>query len=147
MSATAYCGLLTKTENNNQNPREASIRSRIFLMSLLYVGISLFVSRLLAKRKRYRPEIWYTYSHRPYLKTGFLFFRKNDPEGGEPRKIAVSPGFSAYLFDCLVYILVITMYYPIFLLCVFVVICSAQRGRNTLRRPVARECENSKLYS
>ena len=22
----------------------------------------------------YRPEIWYTYSHRPYLKTGFLFF-------------------------------------------------------------------------
>ena len=26
--------------------------------------------------KRYRPEIWYTYSYRPYLKTGFCFFEK-----------------------------------------------------------------------
>ena len=29
--------------------------------------------------KRFRPEIWYTYSHRLYLKTGFLFFRKKSP--------------------------------------------------------------------
>ena len=27
--------------------------------------------------KRYRPEICHTYSHWPYLKTGFLFIRKN----------------------------------------------------------------------
>ena len=28
--------------------------------------------------KRYRPQIWYTYSHRPYLKTCFfVFFEKN----------------------------------------------------------------------
>ena len=26
--------------------------------------------------KRYRPEIWYTYSHNPYLKSGFCFFEK-----------------------------------------------------------------------
>ena len=30
-----------------------------------------------------------THSPRPYLKTTFLFFRKSDPEGHEPRKTAV----------------------------------------------------------
>ena len=29
--------------------------------------------------KRYRPEIWYTYSHWPYIKTGFLFFSIKSP--------------------------------------------------------------------
>ena len=40
----------------------------------------LCVSRLWPNEKRYRPEIWYKHSTRPYLKTGFLFFRKIDPE-------------------------------------------------------------------
>ena len=31
--------------------------------------------------KRYRPEMLYTYSHRPYLKKRFLFFRKKWPWG------------------------------------------------------------------
>ena len=31
--------------------------------------------------KRYRPEIWHTYSHLPYLKMGFLFFRRNPRDG------------------------------------------------------------------
>ena len=29
--------------------------------------------------KRYRLEIWYTYSHRPYLKTGFFCFSIKSP--------------------------------------------------------------------
>ena len=32
-------------------------------------------------KKRNRPEIRYTYSHSPYLKTGFLFFAKKGPWG------------------------------------------------------------------
>ena len=43
--------------------------------------------------KRYRPEIWHTYSHRLYLKTNFLSFWKNEPEGRHLRKTAVSRGF------------------------------------------------------
>ena len=31
-------------------------------------------------KKRYRPEIWYTFSRIPYQKTGCLIFRKNYPE-------------------------------------------------------------------
>ena len=62
--------------------------------------------------KRYRAEIRYIYSHRPYLKTIFCFFRKNDPQGRQPRKIAVSRGFSAYLLDCLVF----HDFYPFFYL-------------------------------
>ena len=67
-----------------QNPRETSSRSRIFLISLAYVCMYLFMYLSHASwpnEKRYRPEIWYKYSHGRYLETGFLFFRKNDPEG------------------------------------------------------------------
>ena len=52
--------------------------------------------------KRYKPEIWHTYSHWHYLKTFFLFFRSNHRDGRKPRKTAVSRGFSAYLLDCLI---------------------------------------------
>ena len=58
--------------------------------------------------KQYRPKIWYTFSQRPYLKTFFFFFfLKNHPDddGRQPRKTAVSRGFSAYLLDCLVSII------------------------------------------
>ena len=74
-----------------QNPREASSWSRIFLISIVYLCICecvylcmyLFVSRLLAKqKKRYRPEIWHTYSHWPYLKTGFFVFWSNPRDSG-----------------------------------------------------------------
>ena len=55
-------------------------------------------------KKRYRPEIWYTHSPHPYLKTRLLFLRKNGPEGRCPQKPAVSHEFSAYFLDCLVII-------------------------------------------
>ena len=51
--------------------------------------------------KRYRPEIWYTHSPRPYLKTGFLFFQKRYLRTSSLEKLQ-SRGFSAYLLDCLV---------------------------------------------
>ena len=61
---------------------------RIFINSLVYVCICVYVYMCHASwpnEKRYRPEIWYTYSHRPYLKTGFktgfLFFRRNPHDG------------------------------------------------------------------
>ena len=41
----------------NQNPREASSWSRIFLISLVYLCMYLFLSRLLAKRKTI--QTWY----------------------------------------------------------------------------------------
>ena len=58
-----------------QNPREANSRSRILLISLVYVCIYLFVYVCHASwsnEKRYRLEIWYIYSQGPYLKTGFF---------------------------------------------------------------------------
>ena len=45
---------------NNQNPREASSRSRIFLISLVFVCFCVFIYLC-------------TYSHWPYLKTSFFF--------------------------------------------------------------------------
>ena len=64
-----------------QNPREASSRSRIFLNSLVYLCISVIVCVCIyvchvswPNEKRYRPEIWHTYSHWPYLKTFFFCF-------------------------------------------------------------------------
>ena len=68
--------------NSYQNPREASSRPRIFLNSLEYLFVYLFVYLCHASwpnEKRYRPEIWYSYSHWSYLKTGFLFFSKKSP--------------------------------------------------------------------
>ena len=61
-----------------QNPCEASSRSRIFLFSLvnMWLCLSVCTAPFGHKEKRYRPEIWYTYSHWPYLKMFFLFFRK-----------------------------------------------------------------------
>ena len=54
---------------------------------------------------RYRPEIWNTCFHGPYLKTRFWFLRRNHRDGRQPQKTAVSRGFSAYLFDCNVFLL------------------------------------------
>ena len=62
-----------------QNPCEASSRSRIFLFSLvnMWLCLSVCTAPFGHKEKRYRPEIWYTHSPRPYLKTSFfLFFSK-----------------------------------------------------------------------
>ena len=72
--------ILTEGSPIYQNPRQASSLSRIFLFSLVYVFIHVFIHLCHASRpneKRYRPEIGYTYSHRPYLKHGlFVFFEK-----------------------------------------------------------------------
>ena len=57
----------------SQNPR-----LRIFLIVCMYLCIYLCYASWL-NEKRYRPEIWYTYYHRPSLKTSFLFFRKKWP--------------------------------------------------------------------
>ena len=56
----------------------------IFLISLLYVCIFVYVSIYLChlswpNEKRYRPEIWHTYSHWPYLKTCFFVFSIKSP--------------------------------------------------------------------
>ena len=42
---------------------------------LKFTRIFLYVCHVYwPNEKRYRPEIWHTYSHWPYLKVGFLFF-------------------------------------------------------------------------
>ena len=64
-------------------------------------------------KKRYRPKIWYTRSSRPHLNKGFLFFRKSNPEGRQPRKTAVSRRFSAYFLDCLINYFILWLVNPI----------------------------------
>ena len=61
-----------------QNPCEASSRSRIFLYSLVNMLVceSVFTTHFGHNEKRYRPEIWYMHSPRPYLKMGLYFFLK-----------------------------------------------------------------------
>ena len=66
-----------------RNPREASSRSWIFLFSLVYEGMYVFMCVFVyvchtswSNEKQYWPEIWYTNSPRPYLKTSFCFFEK-----------------------------------------------------------------------
>ena len=54
-------------------------------------------------KKRYIPEIWYSHSTTPYLKRGFLFFRKIDPDDRLHRKTAASREFSTYFLDFLVF--------------------------------------------
>ena len=56
--------------NKYQNPREATSRSRIFLFSLVYACIV----ASWPNQNCYRPELWYTRSPRPHLKTNYLFF-------------------------------------------------------------------------
>ena len=46
--------------------------------------------------KRYKPEIWYTYSHRPYLKTCFSDFSKKWPWGPLASKNCRVTWFPAY---------------------------------------------------
>ena len=61
----------------HQNPGETSRRSRIFLFSLLYMCIYVFIFvTSWPNEKLSRPEIWYTRSPRRHLKTGFCFFEK-----------------------------------------------------------------------
>ena len=69
-----------------QNPREGEQPIKdipnFTCISFCYKYLFMYLCHVSwPNEKRYRPEIWYTRSHRPYLKTGFLFFRKNDPEG------------------------------------------------------------------
>ena len=65
---------------SNQNPCEASSPSRILSILLVYVCICEFVCLFIfchasqPYKKLYRPEIWTTYSNRPYLKP--FFFEK-----------------------------------------------------------------------
>ena len=60
---------------HNQNPLEASSRSRIFLFSLVNnVGLCVCTAPFGHNEKRDRLEIRYTHSPRPYLKT--VFFTK-----------------------------------------------------------------------
>ena len=59
-----------------QNPREVSSRSRIFLISLVYMWMYVLCHASWPNEKRYRPEIRHTYSHWPYLKRVFGFFEE-----------------------------------------------------------------------
>ena len=56
----------------------------IFLLSLVYISASFYLFQAPWNEKRYRPQIWYTHSPRPYVKC--FFFPKSDPEGRQPRK-------------------------------------------------------------
>ena len=66
---------ITSTQKyKNQNPRQC-----VFFNSLVYMWVCGFVGLYETSwpnEKRCRPEIWYTHSPKPYLKTGFLFFTK-----------------------------------------------------------------------
>ena len=88
----------------NQNPREASSRSRIYVFSLVNILVCWLVYPALFghNEKRYRPEIWYKHSPRPYLKTCFFVFSKKWPWGPLASKNCRVSWISAYLLDCLV---------------------------------------------
>ena len=62
-----------------QNPREASSRSRIFLISLVYVCICLFIC--VTSPGKNDTDLKFS-THTPIdQKTGFLFFRRNPRDG------------------------------------------------------------------
>ena len=72
-----------KNKYTNQSSREASSKSRIFLISLEYVCIYLCMYLFIylcptsgPKENGYRPENWHINSQWPYLKTVFFFFEK-----------------------------------------------------------------------
>ena len=69
----------------DQNPRKASSRSWIFFNSLVYMFVGLYGTSW-PNKKRYRPEIWYTHSLKPYLKMGFLVFSLKRSWGPEVTK-------------------------------------------------------------
>ena len=80
------------------NPRDASNRSRIFLFSLVYVCMYVFIYLCHASwpnEKQQRHILPQALSKNGF----FCFFEKN------PRKTAVSRGFSVYLLHCLVFYL------------------------------------------
>ena len=88
VSCAFICMYVSSTLFSFQNPREASSQTRIILISLVYVCMYVFIYGCIyvcdaswPNEKRYRPEIWHTYSYWPYLKTGFLFFRSNPRDG------------------------------------------------------------------
>ena len=99
-----------KNKYTNQGSREASRKSRIFLISLEYVCIYLCMYLFIylchtsgPKENRYRPENWHINSQWPYLKTVIFFFEKITMKAACPRKTAMSRRFSAYILDCLVF--------------------------------------------
>ena len=82
-----------------QNPREASSRSSIFLIWLVYVCIYLCIYLCIhvchvswPNEKRYTPDIWRTYSHWPYLKT--FFFEKISETAASLKKLPCHVDFS-----------------------------------------------------
>ena len=54
----------------------------IFTCKYVWLCLSVCTPPFGPTEKRYRPEILYTHSPRPYLEMGFLLFfeKKNDPE-------------------------------------------------------------------
>ena len=95
-----------------QNPREAISEdipnfTCISVYVCIYGGIYLCIYARHAswpKEKRYRPEIWRTYSHWPYLRTGFfVFFEKIPVTAASPEKLPCHVDFwHNYILDCLV---------------------------------------------
>ena len=79
-------------------------KSRMFLISLVYVCIYLFMYVCHASwpnEKRYRLEIWYTHSPRPYLKTAFFKWPRgplaNFTElSSDLHRISTHPAFLSY---------------------------------------------------
>ena len=73
-----YSFFLPYFQNPCENPCEASSRSRIFLISLVYVFIcacTYMCNVSWPNEKWYRPEIWHILQL-----TGFSFFRSNPPD-------------------------------------------------------------------
>ena len=79
---------------NCQNPRDAG-----GVCSLMFV---LYISGCVSPwppKKQQKPEIWYTHSPIPYLKTEFLvLFLKNDQTGRRPKKMSVLSEFMQNIF-------------------------------------------------
>ena len=76
----------------------------MFLYSLVYmsVHVSGYVSNFWPIKERDIPEIWYTHSPRPYVKTGFVIFFETKTKGPASIKNYRVTMISQYLIACLV---------------------------------------------
>ena len=87
----------------NQNPREAG---REYSYFHLYMCVCIHVCHASwPNDDRYRPDIWYTHSPGPHLKTGFCFFEKATLKAASLEKLPCHVDFShissIVLFDIL----------------------------------------------